>query len=264
MSPELLFWFTLVVKMAVTAVFVLAATMTAERAGPLVGGLVATLPISAGPVYVFLTFDHDAHFIAQGAVASLAINGVNVIFALSYAVLAQRRPLAISLSGAFLVWLVLAWLVHTLEWTIFGAATFNLVVLGGSLVLARPLRHAPVPRVRARWHELTMRAAMVAVLVGVVVSLSFRIGPAGSGILAVFPNVLMSIMLILHRRVGGPAAAAVMANAVLGLVGFAFAAVALHFAAAPLGSPLALTLALAVSIGWGLLIYAARLRGIPV
>ncbi len=62
---------TLIVKMAVTAGFVVAATVTAERAGPVVGGLVATLPIGAGPVYVFLAMDHDPHFIAQSAVASL-------------------------------------------------------------------------------------------------------------------------------------------------------------------------------------------------
>ena len=74
--------------MAVTAGFVLAATVTAERAGPLVGGLVSTLPIGAGPVYVFLALDHDAHFIAQSAVATLAVNAINVIFALVYALLA--------------------------------------------------------------------------------------------------------------------------------------------------------------------------------
>ena len=65
MSPELYFVFTLIVKMAVTAAFLLLATVVAERAGPLVGGLVATLPISAGPVYIFLALDHDAHFIAE-------------------------------------------------------------------------------------------------------------------------------------------------------------------------------------------------------
>ena len=107
MSPDLYFALTLIVKMAITAAFVLAATMTAERAGPLVGGLVATLPIGAGPVYVFLALDHDAHFIAQSAVASLAVNAVNVIFAVTYALLAQRRSLAVSLGGAFVVWIVL-------------------------------------------------------------------------------------------------------------------------------------------------------------
>ena len=50
MSPETYFVVTLIIRMAVTAAFLLAATVTAERAGPLIGGLVATLPISAGPI----------------------------------------------------------------------------------------------------------------------------------------------------------------------------------------------------------------------
>src|SRR3972149_6531170 len=130
--------------------------------------------------------------------------------------------------------------------------------------LAQPLREVRMPAFRARWYELAMRAAMVAILVGVTVTFSFQIGPGGSGILAVFPIVLISIMIILHRRVGGPPAAAVLANAIPGLVGFAFAAAALHFAAEPFGTAIGLSLALATSVGWGFLVYGARLRGIPV
>jgi len=74
MSPDLYFALTLIVKMVVTAAFLLAATITAERAGPLIGGLVSTLPISAGPVYIFLALDHDAHFIAQSALGSIVTN----------------------------------------------------------------------------------------------------------------------------------------------------------------------------------------------
>ena len=103
MSPDLYFAFTLVVKMAVTAVFLLAATITAERAGPLIGGLVATLPISAGFVYIFLALDHDAHFIAQSALGSLVTNAYNVIFALAYALLAQRHSLVVSFGAAIAV-----------------------------------------------------------------------------------------------------------------------------------------------------------------
>ena len=264
MPPDLYFALTVIVKMAITAGFVLAATATAERAGPLVGGLVATLPISAGPIYVFLALDHDANFIAQSAVTTLAINAVNVIFALVYALLAQKRSFAVSLPAAFLIWLALASMVHSIPLTFAAAAAMNIVVLGVCLWLARPLRHVRVPAFRARWNEMAMRAVMVAILVGITVTFSFQIGPGGSGLLAVFPIVLLSIMFILHNRVGGPATAAVMANAILGLVGFAFAASVLYFTAEPLGSAFGLMLTLAVSVGWGLLVYGVRRLGIPV
>jgi hypothetical protein len=70
MSPELMMWFMLATKMAVTALFVTAATIIAERLGAMVGALVATLPVSAGPVYVFLALDHDSTFISSSAVVS--------------------------------------------------------------------------------------------------------------------------------------------------------------------------------------------------
>ncbi|MBI4275001.1 MAG: hypothetical protein HY659_09920, partial [Rhizobiales bacterium] len=103
-----------------------------------------------------------------------------------------------------------------------------------------------------------------ACLVASVVTLSFRIGAAATGILAAFPIVFTSIMLLLNLRVGGPAAAAVLANAVLGLAGFGAAVLTLHLAAVPFGSPVALILALIVSIVWNLSLHGARRRGIPV
>ena len=115
--------------------------------------------------------------------------------------------------------------------------------------------------VETRWYDLVLRAAMVALLVGVVVTLSFRIGPRASGNLAVFPIVLSSIMIILHHRVGGPATAAVMANAVIGLGGFAVAVLVLNLTAEPFGSALALALALLVSVVANLMIYGAATAG---
>src|SRR5260370_28037742 len=104
MSPELMFWFALAFKMAVTALFVSVATVIAERLGPTVGALVATLPVSAGPVYVFLALDHDPAFISASAVASLALNAATALYLTIYVLLAQRRTLWISLSLAFIAW----------------------------------------------------------------------------------------------------------------------------------------------------------------
>jgi hypothetical protein len=89
MSPDLAFILTLALRMAVTAAFVVTASLITERSGPVIGALVATLPISAGPAYVFLALDHDAAFIAEGALASLPINAVTIFLGLTYVVLAR-------------------------------------------------------------------------------------------------------------------------------------------------------------------------------
>jgi hypothetical protein len=225
---------------------------------------VATLPIGAGPVYVFLAMDHDAHFIAQSAVASLAINAVNVFFALNYAWLAQNRSVGVSMGCAFLAWLVLAMTAHSIDWSFAAAAAINLMVVSTCVWLARPLRHVRMPVFHACWTDLTMRAVLTAALVVVVVIFSFQLGSNGSGILAVFPIVLISIMFILHSRVGGKPSAAVLASAPLGLIGFGCACSVLHFTAEPFGSAIGLALALATSVGWSLLVLLARRRRIAV
>src|SRR5262249_6085646 len=96
MSPHLLFLLSLAVKMAVTAAFGVAATSLAERAGAVVGAMIATLPIAAGPAYIFLALDHGPDFIADSALSSLVVNAANCVFAFVYTLLAQRRGLALS------------------------------------------------------------------------------------------------------------------------------------------------------------------------
>jgi hypothetical protein len=264
MTPTLAFWLSLAVKMGVAATFVVLASLAAQRAGALVGAMIATLPVSAGPVYVFLALEHDAQFISDSALGSFAINAVTGLYSLTYAVLAQRRGLLVSLSAALAVWFALGALVRLIDWNIAGAAVFWAVLQVPCLLLSRPYRHAPMlPTVR-RWYDLPLRAAMVGVLVVMVVVLSPYLGAFASGMLAVFPIVLTSIVLILHPRVGARATAAVIANTIFGLVGFAVALAALHLTAVPLGVWPAFALTLSISIGWNLMVLALRRRGIPL
>jgi hypothetical protein len=259
MSPDLYFALTLVIRMAVTAAFLIAATVTAERAGPLIGGLVATLPISAGPIYIFLAIDHDAAFIGASALGSMLSNAVNIAFSLTYCLLAQRRSLIVSLAGAFLVWGLSIWLLgNQLQLGLWATIGVNIAGVIVALVVQSRLPHIYFPRMRTYWYDYVLRAGMVATLVGVVVTLSHHIGPAASGNLAVFPIVLTSIAIILHSRVGGRATATVLAHSAVGLGGFGLAMLTLHLTAEPLGSVWALALTLAVSVAVNVIIFFIR------
>jgi cbb3-type cytochrome oxidase subunit 1 len=67
--------------------------------------------------------------------------------------------------------------------------------------------------------------------------------------------VFSSIMLILHPRIGGPATAAVVANAGWGLLGFGVAVAVLHVCALRFGSAIALSLALMTGVSWNLALW---------
>jgi hypothetical protein len=261
MSPELAFILTLVLRMAVTAAFVVSAAIITERSGPVIGALVATLPISAGPSYVFLALDHDAAFIAQGALASLPINAATMFFGLTYIYLARRHNVVVSLGTAMLVWFGLAILVRQVEWSLTAGILANAVAFGICLPLMARFRHAKMPVLTRRWYDILLRAALVSTLVGTVVTLSATIGPTGSGILAVFPVVFSSLLLILHPRIGGLPTAAVMANGGWGLMGFGLAIAVMHMSALRYGSVIALSLALATCVVWNLGLWSwGRLR----
>ena len=260
MSPDLLVVLAFILRMGVAAAFVVVASMIAERSGPLIGAMVSTLPISAGPSYVFLALEHPPAFIADSVLTSLVINAVTAVFAVAYAAAAQRHGPAVSVAIALGLWLAAAVLVARVPWSLTGALGVNIVVFAVCVPLGQRFVHVKMPLVRRRWYDVPLRAAMVGCLVTTVVGLSTQVGPALTGVLTVFPIVLTSLMLILQPRIGGPAAAAVIAHTTWGLVGFAAALVTLGLAVVPLGAAVALSAALAVSIGWNVMIWLWRRR----
>jgi hypothetical protein len=188
----MLFALSIAVKMIVTALFFVGATFAAERGGPVVGGMIATLPISAGPAYVFLALDHDASFLAGAALASFVSTAATCVAALVFAVAAQRRGSVASIGSAFLVWLAGVALLQARPWTITSAVLVVAAVFAVCLVLVDRYRGAARPVLIRRWYDVPLRAAMVAILVALVIVLSTSLGPALTGFAACFPIVLMS------------------------------------------------------------------------
>ena len=240
-------------KMLLTMSIVVAASFLVERSGPFLGAMIATLPISAGPSYVFLAMDHGAGFIAQSAVATIITNGINGLFVLTYAHMAQRFSLLPCLLAALAVWFVSIGLAHFVEWTMAGAVLLNLACFGIASRLTRHLEAGDAPAVRHRsvW-EIPARALGGMCLVGFVMMAGFVLGPEAAGYAAPFPIVLSSLIVILHKRIGGRATAVTMVHTLPGLLGFGAAVTVMHWTAEPMGAALSLLLALAMCIGWNL------------
>src|ERR1700680_1621995 len=108
MSPDLIFWYELALKMALTAFVVVVVSVTVERSGPFIGALIAALPTAAGAAYIILAFEHPRDFIAASAIGSIVSSAGVAILALIYTVLAQQRGLIVSLGPAILLWFAIA------------------------------------------------------------------------------------------------------------------------------------------------------------
>ncbi|MBS0521481.1 MAG: hypothetical protein JSR90_22480 [Proteobacteria bacterium] len=258
-------WLPPLVKALATALVVVSASMIAEALGPFWGALIASLPVSAGPAYVFLAMQHDADFVATSALASLAANAATGLFLIVYAALAPRLPLWRSLGAAILVWIGAAVALQPVAWTPATALLPNFVVYGlgllggGRLEVAAPASPAAG---RRRWYDLPIRAVAVAAFVSLVVGISSFLGPGATGMAALFPVSFISLLVVVRSRLGGAASASIAANALLPMLGFGVMLLVLHLAIRPWGVTAALIVALTISLLWSaaLLLVKGRRR----
>jgi hypothetical protein len=261
------FWLSLVAKMATSAAVVVTASLVVERTGPVLGALVATLPISAGPAYAFLALEHSPEFLARSTLASLAVNAGTGPFLVVYAMMAQRHGVLASISAALGLWVAEALVLTRLSLDFPQVAALNLVSYAAAYLLTRPHRRAPDGvRPDRRWWDLPARAATVMAIVAGVVTAGRLLGPTAAGIVALLPVVLTSLILVMHPRVGGRTTAAVLANSIPGMLGFTTGLATLHLTVVALGAAGALLLGLAVCVAWNMALLAVNLwsmRRIP-
>jgi hypothetical protein len=255
------FWVPFVAKILATAAVVITAARTAERAGPFFGAIIACLPVSAGPSYVLLSLTASDGFIASSALASAATSAGAALYLAAYVVLGPRTGVVATLASALGIWLASAVAIRAIHWTALSVFVLNAVAYGLAFLLTLRLEQTqPITRSERRWFDLPLMAAMVGLLVAGVTTLSAVLGPALTGIAAVFPVTFSSLGLIVHSRLGGRVVAATMAGAIRAMPGFSLGLLALNELAVPVGAPLAMVAALAAMLAWsgGLILWRVR------
>jgi len=256
--------FVLVVLIRATAAaaVVVSASVLAEAAGPFWGGLIVSLPISAGPAYVMLGLQHDAAFIATSALGSLAANAVSILYMLAIILLAPRVRWPYAVAGALALWFVGAWLVRQSSWTLVGVCLLNIAVFAIALLVTRRVEPsgATVKSSRRTWIDLPMRALLVGALTATVVTSSRWLGPALTGMAAVFPIALTGLALIVLPQLGGTASAVLFASALRAMPGLGLALLVLHVTADRVGTWLGLLTAILTQLAYSAVLLLAHWR----
>ncbi len=254
-----IFLIGLLLKIAMTASIVVAASVVVERSGPFVGSLIAALPTAGGAAMIILAWEHPPAFIAQSTVGSIVSNAVCAIFALTYAVLAQRRSLAVSLGGAFVVWFGCAAASRLVDWSAASALALNAVVFPVTILAGTRFRVEGTAKSAALSSaDLAWRTAIVTLCVIAVTAASTSLGSYFSGLFAFFPVAMGSYFVILHPRIGGPAVASVAAHVQAPLIGLGLSLLAVHLLAEPIGVWWSYAVGLSVGIGWNALLWGLR------
>src|SRR5262245_20681763 len=91
---------TFVLKLIVTPALIAAASLAGRRWGQAERGWLVGLPLTSGPIALFVAVERGAGFAAATAVGALAAATAEAAFCVAYAYTAKRRPWPLCLLAA--------------------------------------------------------------------------------------------------------------------------------------------------------------------
>ena len=195
----------LILTALVGGCWVVTSTIIAERAGTKLGGVIAGLPSSSLMAFLFIGWTQSPEAAAQATTLAPLTVGIvdlfNVVYALLYPV-----SFGLALASALGVWLILALGLLALNVNNYAFSLLGLVALSilTYWVLEKVL---DIPSeghkdVRYTLGQLAFRGLLGGAIISFAVLMAKVGGPTIGGVFAVFPNVMLSTMIVNHVNHG--------------------------------------------------------------
>jgi hypothetical protein len=208
----------LLIKLLLTPLLMIAVSWASRRWGPGIGGLLAGLPLTSGPISIYLSVEQGPKFAATAASSSLLSLTPIAIFSIVYGRLAQRLQMpacAFCGLGVFLVSLYFLQRLTLLFWQ-----TWIIGVLAISLgLICTPNKIAAKFRIRyPRW-DLPARVFSATAMVLLITLSASVLGSQWSGLLSPVPVLAWPLCAFVHHQQGSDAARAVLRGVLEGAYG---------------------------------------------
>jgi hypothetical protein len=236
----------LLLKLILAPLLVATATLMARKWGAKIGGLLMGLPLTTGPIFLFLAMDQGPRFAAKASVGILfGLIGL-AAFALAYAVSSNKFGWAGCLAfavAAFLAFAVAArWLVSNV--VVAALAACVALLLATSLIRKSNLAATHPPP----WWDLWVRMVAVAALTLVITAVAAKLGPVLSGIVGTYPVALTVVVTFTHVQLGRDAVLAMLRGSVLSWFTFASCFLAIGLLIEELGIVVSMSLGVLVAV----------------
>jgi uncharacterized membrane protein (GlpM family) len=199
------FWFKLSLSFLAGSLWVTLTTLSAERFGSKVGGLIGGLPSTVVIALLFIGYTQSKQVASQATTVMPLAQGLNGLFIITFLVLIQRG-LWRSLVGALLVWLIQSTLLFLLD-----IQSFLISLLGWLgllcfcyLVLEKWMKIPSQDKLRVTYppSQLIWRALFGGVMIALAVLMGKLGGPLPGGIFGSFPAMFLSTLVITYRSGG--------------------------------------------------------------
>jgi hypothetical protein len=251
---------TFAVKVLLAPSFVVGASLAARRYGPRIGGLVAGLPVVAGPILLVYALTQGAAFAADAAAGTLLGLISLTAFVVVYGRLAGHFPWLLSLLAGWSAFAFGTLIFSTLTIPV-GAA---LVLAGAGFIVGLKLLPDPLSEQSQSlsppiW-DLPLRAFCALLLVLALAAASGWLGSRLSGLLAAFPVVSSVLAVFTHTQRGADEFLRLGRGQIAGFFAYALFCFTLSVSlrTLPIATSFVLATGVAVLVQGSLLMLAAR------
>jgi hypothetical protein len=209
----------LLLKLSLTPILIGGASLAARRWGPSIGGWLVALPLTSGPVALYLALDQGNAFAAGAAKGSIAGLLGDATFALAYGLVARRAGWPVSIACGFAAFGLTA---VAMQPVLPAPAVVVFAIVAAAMVLCLALAvPAPAGSDAAPAPAWDIPARMV-VGTGIVIAITAAaetLGPSLSGLLAAFPVYVTVLAIFAHHLEGPGSAIHVVRGLQMGLFG---------------------------------------------
>jgi hypothetical protein len=236
----------LILKLLLTPLLIAGATLVGRRYGPIASGWLVGLPLTAGPVALFLALEQGTGFAARSAQSTL-LGPISVaLYALTYCWCSLRFGWVVCFLCSWSVFFLVTALFNQLSIPVFVAfcavLVFLLIVLR---LLPRERNVETAPAQKTPSWDLPARMLTAALMVVLLTSAAQSLGPRLSGLLSPLPVFSTILAVFTHRLLGAAAVRALLRGVVIGTFAYAVFFLIISVRVVPYGIALACALALA-------------------
>jgi hypothetical protein len=210
----------LALKLSLTPILILAASLASRRWGNAIGGWIVGLPLNSGPVSFFLTLSQGPRFAEQAAAGTLIGTTAQVLLAVAYFWAVEWVGWPLALAAGTVGFFIGGLLLQALALPPLALFVIALVALTAGLAVMPPPEHTCRAASPPRW-DMPARIVVATTLVLSVTAAAPALGPRLSGIVASFPVFAVVLGVFAHHGQGKEAARLVVRGLVVGLYGFA-------------------------------------------
>ncbi len=253
------FWLKIALGFLVGSLWVTLTTLSAERFGSKVGGLIGGLPSTVVIALLFIGYTQSPLVAAQATTVMPLAQGLNGLFILAF-MLFIRRGLKLALPVSLLVWFSLAAGLYLLDLQSFliSIAGWLLLFVFCYIVLERWMKINSLSRQAYVYppSQLIWRAIFGGVVISFAVLMGKLGGPLLGGIFGSFPAMFLST-LVITAHIGGAAYSKPVGKSLLvsGLINVPLYEIMVRYLYPSVGLAIGTTIAVILSLGTGYLTF---------